>query len=211
MFLALYLVFLYAPIEKVMGIVQKNFYLMVPMGWLSLLSYFVIFIGSIFYLTKRDRKWDDLAYSAAEVGIIFTSLALMVGSIWARPIWGVWWAWEEPRLTTTLVLWFIYLACLLVRSLTVEEGRGATFAAVVGVIGFIDIPFVILSTSLWRGMHPPLIIFEEGGLDPRMRLTLMLSIVAYTVLYVVILMQRVAIRRDEAEVKKLKGLVSQES
>ena len=100
---ALYLVFIYVPTEKVMGIVQRIFYLMVPMGWLSLLSFLIIFIGSILYLVKRQSKWDTLAYSSAEVGIVFTTLALITGSIWAKPIWGVWWTWE-PRLTATLVL-----------------------------------------------------------------------------------------------------------
>ncbi len=203
---ALYLVFIYVPTEKVMGIVQRIFYLMVPMGWLSLLSFLIIFIGSILYLVKRQSKWDTLAYSSAEVGIVFTTLALITGAIWAKPIWGVWWTWE-PRLTATLVLWFIYIAYLVVRSFATEESRGARFAAVVGIIGFIDIPIVALATTLWRGIHPGPLIFQ-GGLAPAMLLTLLVSIAAFTALYALLLMQRVSMKNDEIEIKRLKELCS---
>ncbi len=204
MMAALYLVFVYVPTEKTMGIVQRIFYLMVPMGWLALLSFFVVFIGSILYLTKRESKWDILAHSSAEVGIIFTTLALITGAIWAKPVWGVWWTWE-PRLTATLILWLIYLAYFMVRSFATEESRGARFAAVVGIIGFIDIPIVALATTLWRGMHPGPVIFQ-GGLAPSMLLTLVVSLGAFTSLYSLLLIQRVSIKNSEIEVKKLKGL-----
>lgn len=204
---ALYLVFIYVPTEKVMGIVQRIFYLMVPMGWLSLLSFLIIFVGSILYLVKRQSKWDTLAYSSAEVGIVFTTLALIIGSIWAKPIWGVWWTWE-PRLTATLVLWFIYIAYFVVRSFATEESRGARFAAVVGIIGFIDIPIVALATTMWRGIHPGPLIFQQGGLAPAMLLTLLVSIAAFTALYAFLLMQRVSLRNDEIEIKRLKELCS---
>ncbi len=201
---ALYLIFIYVPTEKTMGIVQKIFYLMVPMGWLALLAFLVVFIGSILYLAKRERKWDILAHSSAEVGIVFTTLALITGSIWAKPIWGVWWAWE-PRLTATLVLWLIYLAYLMVRSFATEESQGARFAAVVGIVGFIDIPIIALATTLWRGIHPPPLIFQ-GGLAPPMLLTLIVSIIAFTTLYYLLLTQRVLMKNDEIELSRLKIL-----
>ncbi len=204
MMIALYLVFVYVPTEKEMGIVQRIFYLMVPLGWLALLSFLIVFIGSILYLAKRRSKWDVLAFSAAEVGIVFTTLALIVGAIWARPIWGVWWTWE-PRLTATLVLWFIYLAYFLVRSFATEESRGATFAAVVGIVGFVDLPIVILTTTLWRGMHPGPLIFQ-GGLHPAMLLTLLVNLVAFTALYFLLLVQRVSLRNNEIDTGRLKKL-----
>ncbi len=188
-----------------MGIVQRIFYLMVPVGWLALLSFLVVFIASIFYLVKRESKWDILAYASAEVGIVFTTLALITGAIWAKPIWGVWWTWE-PRLTATLVLWLIYCAYFAVRSFATEESRGARFAAVVGIVGFVDIPIVALATTLWRrGMHPGPIIFQ-GGLAPPMLLTLLVSIAAFTALYFVILIQRTAIKNTETEIKRLQEL-----
>lgn len=200
---ALYMVFIYVPTEATMGIVQRIFYLMVPLGWLALLSFLVVFIGSILYLVKRDIKWDTIAYCSAEVGLVFTTLALIVGSLWARPVWGVWWTWE-PRLTATLVLWLIYLAYLIIRSYVAEEGRRARFAAVIGIIGFIDIPIVVLSTSLWRGIHPGPVIFE-GGLEPAMLQTLLVSITAFTVLFFYLLRERVSIKIVEAELMKLKA------
>lgn len=200
---ALYMVFIYVPTEATMGIVQRIFYLMVPLGWLALLSFLVVFIGSIFYLVKRDIKWDTIAYCSAEVGLVFTTLALIVGSLWARPVWGVWWTWE-PRLTATLVLWLIYLAYLIIRSYVAEEGRRARFAAVIGIIGFIDIPIVVLSTTLWRGIHPGPVIFE-GGLEPAMLQTLLVSITAFTVLFFYLLKERVSIKIVEAELMKLKA------
>lgn len=201
---SLYLVFTRVPTEETMGIVQRIFYLMVPMGWISLLAFLVIFISSILYLAKRESKWDILAYSSAEVGIVFTTLALITGSIWAKPIWGVWWTWE-PRLTATLVLWLIYLAYLIIRSYVTEEERRARFAAVVGIVGFIDIPIIILSTTLWKGLHPEPLIFQEGGLDPTMKLTLMVSIAAFTTLYFLLLWQRAKMKFDENELRKLKA------
>ncbi len=198
---ALYLVFIYVPTEKEMGIVQRIFYLMVPMGWLALLAFLIVFIGSILYLVKRESRWDILAHSSAEVGIVFTTLTLIVGSIWAKPVWGVWWTWE-PRLTSTLVLWLIYVAYLMVRSLAADESQGARFAAVVGIIGFIDIPIVVLATTLWRGMHPGPIIFQ-GGLAPSMLLTLLVSIAAFTTLYFCLLGRRIGLREAEAEIRKM--------
>lgn len=205
MVIALYLVFVYVPTEKEMGIVQRIFYLMVPAAWLAMLSFTIVFVGSIFYLVKRVNKWDILAHSSAEVGIVFTTLALIVGSIWARPVWGVWWDWGTPRLTATLILWFIYLAYFMVRSFAAEESRGARFAAVVGIIGFVDIPIVALAATLGRGMHPGELIFQ-GGLDPKMSLTLMVGIAAFTALYFLLLLQRVSMRNAEIEIKGLKEL-----
>ncbi len=212
MMAALYLVFVYVATEAEMGIVQRIFYIMVPSGWLAMLSFLIVFVSSILYLTKRDVKWDTLAYSAAEIGIIFTTLTLITGSIWAKPAWGVWWDWGTPRLTATLVLWFIYLAYFMARSFATEESRGARFAAVVGIIGFIDIPIVALTIILPAlqepGLHPGTLIFESGGLAPDMSLTLMISIFAFTALYVLLLIQRVSMKNDEIEIKRLKELCS---
>ena len=207
MMASLYLVFVWVQTEKMMGIVQRIFYLMVPVGWLALLSFLVVFICSILYLTKRQSRWDIIARSSAEIGIVCTTLALTVGSLWAKPIWGVWWTWEA-RLTATLVLWLIYLAYFMVRSFATEESRGARFAAVIGIVGFIDIPIVALATTLWRGMHPPPLIFQESGLAPSMLLTLIVSIVAFTVLFFILLVLRVSMARSEVDIKQLKEAVS---
>lgn len=199
---SLYLVFIFVPTEATMGIVQRIFYFHVPVAWVAFLAFFVVFVGSILYLWKRENRWDSIAAASAEVGVIFTTLLLLTGSIWAKPIWGVWWVWE-PRLTTALVLWFIYVAYMLVRSYASEKSRGARFAAIVGIIGFIDVPVVALAITLWRTQHPGPVIFE-GGLEPRMLITLLVCMVAFTSLYVLLLIQRVLMKKDETEIQTLK-------
>jgi heme exporter protein C len=199
---ALYLVFLYVPTEAMMGVVQRIFYFHVPVAWVSFLAFFIVFIASILYLVKRSDTWDLLAAASAEIGVVFTTLVLITGSIWAKPIWGAWWVWD-PRLTTALVMWFIYLAYLLVRSFAAEPARGARFAAVIGIVGFVDVPIVALSITLWRTQHPSPVIFN-GGLADSMVLTLMVSLAAFTVLYALLLKVRLSQKNMENEVKRLK-------
>ncbi len=207
MVVSLYLVFLYVPTEETMGIVQRIFYFHVPVAWIAFLAFFIVFLGSILYLWKRESKWDVIASSSAEVGVIFTTLVLITGPIWAKPIWGVWWTWDA-RLSTALVLWLIYVAYLIVRSSTTEESRGARFAAIVGIVGFIDVPIAALAITLWRTQHPGPVIFQ-GGLAPPMLLTLMVSLAAFTALYTLLLIQRVLIKNDEIRIKRLKFYSSQ--
>lgn len=199
----LYLVFFYVPTaltNQGQAFAQRIFYFHVPVNWVAFLSFFIVFIGSIMYLAKRNDKWDRLAYAAAEIGVVFNTLMLVTGSIWAKPAWGVWWVWD-PRLTTALVLWFIYVAYLLVRSYASEESRGARFAAVVGIIGFIDVPIVALATVLWRTQHPSALVFETGGLATSQLLTLLVCLAAFTTFYATLLRLRVDLRRTEHSLK----------
>jgi heme exporter protein C len=204
MMVALYLVFIYAPTEKTMGIVQRLFYIMVPVAWLAMLAYVVTAVGSILFLTKKNEKWDTMARASGEIGLVFTLLTCTTGATWAKPVWGVWWDWGTPRLTTSLILLFIYVAYFLVRNLATEEYRGAVFASVVAIVGLADIPIIILSTSLWGGMHPPELIFQSGGLDPKMGMALGISITAYTLLYLALLALRISQRNDEATLRMIK-------
>ena len=206
MLAALYMIFIYVPTEATMGVVQRIFYFHVPLAWLSFLAFFIVFLGSIMYLLKRDSKWDRLASSSAELGVVFTTLFLISGSIWAKPIWGVWWTWD-PRLTTALILWLIYIAYLLVRSYVSDRQRGARFASVVGIMGFLDVPIVALAIVLWRTGHPSPVIFQ-GGLAPSMMLTLIVSIAAFTALYVLLLKQRLALKNTENEIRRARGLLA---
>jgi len=197
---ALYLVFIFAPAEEAMGQIQRIFYFHVSMAWVAFLSFFVVFICSILYLWKRAIKWDTIARFSAELGIVFTTLVLITGPIWAKPVWGVWWIWE-PRLTATLVLWLTYIAYLLVRGYAAEESRGARFAAVLGIVAFIDVPVVYLSIHLWRTHHPPALVSD---LVPSMLLTLLVSVAAFTVLYIILITRSISLSNLEAEVRQLK-------
>lgn len=200
---SLLLIFIVVPTEATMGIIQRIFYYHVPVAWVAFLAFFVVFISSIMYLWKRDRKWDVVAMSSAELGVVFTTLVLITGSIWAKPIWGIWWTWDA-RLTTSLVLWLIYIAYLLVRSYIPEEEKAARFAAVVGIIGFIDVPIVALAIQLWGTQHPDAVIFE-GGLAPEMLAALLTSLAAITCVYLLLLWQRIGLRKAEIKIKELRS------
>jgi len=202
MIAALYMVFVYVPTEKHTGIVQRIFYFHVPVAWVSFLAFFITFIFSIIYLWKRQAKSDAIACASAEVGVIFTTLVLITGPIWAKPVWGIWWTWDA-RLTTSLVLWLIYIAYLLVRSLATEPARGARYSAVIGIVGFIDVPIVFLTVNLWRTQHPTTIIFE-GGLTAPMLATLLVCIAAFTVLYVLMIIQSANLKTMEADIRRLR-------
>ncbi len=204
MIAALYMVFLYVPTEKHTGIVQRIFYFHVPVAWVSFLAFFVTFIFSILYLSKREMKWDAIACASAEAGVIFTTLVLITGPIWGKPVWGIWWTWDA-RLTTSLVLWLIYVAYLLVRGFATEPARGARFSAVVGIVGFIDVPLVFLTVNLWRTQHPTTIIFE-GGLTTPMLVTLLVCIAAFTVLYVLLTIQSANLKSLDTALKRLKSM-----
>jgi heme exporter protein C len=174
-------------------------YFHVPMAWVAFLAFFVVFGTSIAYLRSSNPRWDRLGRASAEVGLVFTTLVLITGAIWGYPIWGTWWSWD-PKLTTTLILWFMYLAYLMVRSYA-EPPRGARFAAVVGIIAFFDVPIVYMANYWWRSLHPAPAIgpLAEQQPSPTIVWILLLSLVAFTVLYVFFVRVRAEIESDEAE------------
>ena len=202
MFAAFTLISVYAPQEKSMGVIQKIFYLHVPLAWVTILAFLVIFVCSILFLAKGNILYDNIARSSAKIGFIFNSLMLLSGSIWAKAVWGVWWTWD-PRLTTSLILWFIYICYLLVRNSSFEEERGAKFAAVIGIIGFADIPVIALSTTLWQTLHPAELIFQ-GGLTAPMLVTLMVCVLGFTLFYILLMTITVSIHRMEGVVLEMK-------
>ena len=166
---AWYYAFLAAPTERTMGTIQRIFYLHLPAAFLSFLAFFVVFVGSVAYLTTRRIGWDWAAASAAEGGVVFCAAVLISGPLWAKPVWGIWWTWDA-RLTTTLILFLIYVAYLMLRLYVTDAERRARLAAVVGILGFVDVPIVYMANRWWRTQHPePVIAGGEGsGLDPRM-------------------------------------------
>lgn len=199
--IALYMAIWYAPREATMGDAQRIFYFHVPSAWIGFFAFFIVFVSSVIYLIKGTRKWDALALSAAEIGVVFTTLVLLTGPIWAKAAWGAFWVWDA-RLTTTLILWFIYIGYLTLRS-TVDDARKARLAAVLGIVGFLDVPVIYLSVTIWRTMHPTLVINESGGLAPAMTQTLMVALAAFTLLFTLLLVARVRLeqKRDALATK----------
>ncbi|MGE4318578.1 MAG: cytochrome c biogenesis protein CcsA [Deferribacterales bacterium] len=190
--IALYMALVWAPTEKVMGAVQRIFYFHVASAWIAFFAFFITFVFSILFLMKQDYRFDDIAESSAEIGIMFCTIVLITGPIWARPIWGVWWTWD-PRLTTTTILWFIYAGYIMLRKFIEEADKRAKFAAAIGIIGFIDVPIVFFSIRWWRTIHPNVVQKGGGGLHPDMLKAMLMAIFAFSLLYLAMMVKRVTI------------------
>lgn len=191
------------------GPLQRIFYFHVPSAWVAYLAFAVTFVCSIAYLRTAERRWDLLAHSSAEIGVLFTTFVLITGPIWARPVWGTWWQWDA-RLTSTLVLWLGYVGYLLLRSLATDRARAGRLAAVVGIVAFLDVPIVHFSVYWWRTLHPsgpaPLPAQSTGLGAPELA-TFFTSLVAFTLLYAWLLAQRVRLGRlaDELEALEIEA------
>jgi heme exporter protein C len=172
------LVVFYAPEDAVQGVVQKIFYLHVPAAIAAYTAFALVLAGGLVYLWNESPAADRLARAAAEVGLVFTTVTLVMGSIWARPIWGTWWVWWDPRLVSTLVLWLIYAGYLLMRRIATPGRQAARFGAVVGIVGFIDVPIVHFSVTWWRTIHPPIETAAPDALPPAMLVAFAVSTVA---------------------------------
>ena len=141
-----------SPADRYMGHLQKIMYVHVPAAWAAFVAFIVVFVASVMYLWKRTEKWDLLGAAAAEVGTFLTALTLLLGSIWGRPTWGVWWTWD-PRLTTTAILLMIFAGYLALRSFTEDADRRAVWSAAIGILGFVNVPIVYMSVRWWRTLH----------------------------------------------------------
>jgi heme exporter protein C len=198
---SLYAIFWYAPLERHMLEVQKIFYIHVGTAWNAFLAFFVVFVASILYLKTRKLKYDVLAAASAEVGVLFITIVLLTGPIWAKHSWNTWWTWE-PRLTTTLILWFIYIAYFLVRSGVTDRAGRAVLAAVFGIIGFLNVPIVYISVRWW-GSHPQMLT-TGGGLHPMMLHALIITVIAFTFLYVYLCQKAMALENARQQLQEIK-------
>ena len=188
------------PADATQGDVQRIMYIHVPSAWLAYLAFFVTMAAGLGYLVRRDPRLDRVAVSSAEIGVVFTGLAIATGAIWGRPTWGRWWDWD-PRLTTTAVLFLVYVGYLLLRSVVADPDRRARVAAVIGLVGFLNVPIVHFSVLWWRSLHQPPTVIRPGDptIDHLLLAQLLYSVVAFTLLYLWLLGQRVALERLEVE------------
>ena len=188
------------------GQLQRIFYFHVPSAWVAYLAFGMVFVSSIAFLRTSERRWDLLAHASAEAGVVFCSLVLITGPIWARPVWGTWWQWDA-RLTSTLVLWLTYVGYLLLRGLVTDASRVGRLAAVVGIIGFLDVPIVHFSVYWWRTLHPsgptPADLATESGLGGPELLAFFTSLLAFTLLFAWLLAIRVRLGRLSDRVNEL--------
>jgi len=206
--LGLYVALVQAPPDAYQGEVQRIMYLHIPSILVAYLSFFIVFVGSCLFLWKREKRDDTLAYAAAETGVLFTGLTIVEGSIWGRPTWGVWWTWDA-RLTLTAILFLIFVSYLMLRSLIEDEERGALCGAVLGIIGFLDIPLIHMSVYWWRTLHqPPSILRPDKApwenIHPSMLLALAINLVAFALLYFYLLSLRFRLGEMREELKRIK-------
>jgi heme exporter protein C len=196
--IATFMALVWAPTDAVQGDVYRIIYVHVPLAWLAYLAFFVVFLASLGWLLTKRPWFDALAVASAEVGVLFTGLFIIAGSIWAKPTWGVWWTWD-PRLVTTAIMFMMYVGYLLLRSVSTDFARRATRAAVVGVIAVVDIPIVHLSVLWMNSLHQLPTVLRAGGspaLDAAMGVTLGISVIAFTFVYFAFLAERMSIELD---------------
>ena len=192
----LWMVFWWIPIDISQGPVAKTVFIHVPLAWCSMVAIVLVAISSIYYLFNKKLFWDNLAQSTAEVGVLFGSLALITGIIWAKPIWGVWWT-GEAKLTTTLILILIYAAYILFRSLYTNSMQMKKIASIIAVIGAIDSPIIYFAANLWQEAHPVTVIGplarEDSSFGADYGITLLVSVIAFTMLFVILTRLRLKI------------------
>lgn len=204
LFFAGYAALFIAPDEATMHAIQRIFYFHASCGWAAMEASAIVFFANVAFLVKREWKWDWLGVSAAEVSIAFWSVMLVTGPIWAHPVWGVWWTWDW-RLTLTLVIWILYIAYLVLRTLVPDAERKAIVSAVFGIFVFLGVPLDYLSIRIWRTQHPQPVVFggANSGLDPTMAKVFFYCSGVMTVLMVVLVRQRFRLERLRHEVQEL--------
>ncbi|MCL2878534.1 MAG: cytochrome c biogenesis protein [Acidobacteria bacterium] len=198
---ALYMALIDAPRERTMGDLQRIFYFHVPAAIAGMIAFAVNFVASIMYILRKNRRWDNLGAAAAEVGVMFFIMVLVTGSIWAKPVWFVWWTWS-PRLTTSLILCMLYLAYLLIRKYIEDPERRGLVSAVFGIIAFADAPLVWFSIRWWRDIHPEPML-ESGGLAPAMRPAFLMCLAAFLLLMIYLVRRRFFLASIEDDVEEL--------
>jgi len=204
MLVSICMIFLYAPMDAVQGEPQRIFYFHVPMAWLGMLGFGVVAAAGIGYLITKDERWDWAARASAELGAIFITLALVTGSIWGETIWGTWWTWDA-RLTTTLILWFIYISYLMLRSYLGRTPSSARAGAVLAIVGIIDVPIIYESVNWWRTLHPAQQVGVAGALPPSVILTLMISLASFTLFYTFLMIQLYQLQRLQTLAQRLRA------
>jgi heme exporter protein C len=184
------------PADRLQGDAQRIMYVHVPAAWLAYLAFLVTLIGSLGYLLRRDLRFDRLAAASAEIGLLLTAATIASGALWGKVTWGIWWDWD-PRLTTTAVMFVVYAGYVLLRMSIVERVRRARLAAVLGIIGFANVPIVHFSVLWWRGLHQPPSVLRPGSptIAPILLATLVANVIAFTVAYAWLLRRRVALER----------------
>ena len=193
-----------APPDTATGDLVRILYFHVPAAWLAFLAFTVVAISSLLYLWKRDRRWDVVALASAEFGVIMTALTIIAGSMWGYKAWGAWWVWDA-RLTLTLIMFLVYIGYLMLRAYVGSDERRARYAAVVGIVGALDIPLIHYAVEWWRGQHPTAIVVTDTGakMSGDLLAPLMVSLLAFTLLYAFVMLLRVRLEQQRDQIAAL--------
>jgi len=194
-------------------VAQKIFYFHMPSAWVSYLAFGTTLLGSALYLRTRKPKYDHLAFSSAELGVVFATLAILTGPIWAKQEWGVYWRWSDTRLVTTFIMWLVYIGYLMLRAAMSEQHAKARVSAVYGVLSFVAVPMSFLSSRvapLLNSSHPQVIATSSGSLSPAAGMTVGIAVIAFTVLFITMLIKRIEIAEAEEELEEIKRKIGEE-
>lgn len=206
MLASIWLIFFYTPVDALQGVTQRIFYFHVPTAWVGMFAFVVMTIAGIIYLIKPDERLDWIARASGEIGAVFLTFLLITGSLWGKPIWGAWWVWD-PKLTAALILWFMVIGYLMLRSSMGRTGESARVGAVWSIVGVIDVPIIYFSVLWWRGQHPGPQVTSDGGLPPAAVLTLMVSLAAFTLLYCFLMVLVYQLQRLQTQAQGLRAIV----
>jgi heme exporter protein C len=202
--LSIWMIFFYAPVDQLQGEPQRILYVHVPTAW----GFTILAIVGIIYLFKQDERLDWIARASAEIGVVYLSLTLLLGMLWGKPIWSAWWVWD-PRLTATLILWFMYIGYLTLRSYMGRTHASACVGAVIGIVGVIDVPIIYLSVQWWRGQHPTAEIGVQSPLPPEVRLTFLVATATFTLLYCFLLVVVYQLQKLQTRTQQLHALIEE--
>ncbi len=201
--IAQYLIYFYAPVEQTLGYAQKIFYYHLPVAWWAFVSFFFAALFGVLYLLKKEDNFNIVSHANAEVGFLLATLTLITGSLWGKHSWGVWWTWD-PKLTTALILWFIFAAYLVIRTMPMPREQKNNIAAVIAIIGFLDVPLVFFATRLWRSIHPAVFHSEGGGLEPAMAHTVVFCVLSFAFIWLWLVRYRKQQLSQELKLETLK-------
>ena len=204
---ALWMMFVWVPTDINQGVVQRILYIHVPVAWVSMVAIIGVAVASVAYLITKRETWDRIAASMAEVGVMFGAIMLISGMVWAKPVWEVWWT-GEAKLTTALILFFVYVAYLMFRAYFPPGDQRMRLAAIIAIIGAIDTPIIYYASVLWQEAHPPLVVGpvaeEENLVAGQIVLTLLVSVIAFTFLFFSLLTARLGLAKMENDHEVLK-------
>jgi heme exporter protein C len=204
---SIWMIFFYTPVDALQGEPQRILYIHVPTAWGGMLGFIILAVVGMIYLFRPHEPLDWIARASAEVSAVYLSITLLLGMLWGKPIWGAWWVWD-PKLTASLILWFMYIGYIMIRSSMGRTRDSARVGAVIGIVGVIDVPIIYLSVQWWRGQHPTAEIGVQGALPAEATLTFLVTTLTFTLLYCFLLIMIYQLQKLQTRAEQLRAIVS---